>query len=63
MDTSMAGMGMDADAGDEPLQAQILSQKRLATYYGEVVIGGQPFKGGSASLIFFNARTHSSSRS
>ena len=37
--------GMDGNDGDEPLQAQILSQKRLATYYGEVHIGGQPFKG------------------
>jgi len=35
---------MGVDTGDEPLQAQILSQKRLATYYGEVHIGSQAFK-------------------
>ena len=45
LDLSVAGMDMDGGEGDEPLQAQILSQKRLATYYGEVHIGGQPFKG------------------
>jgi hypothetical protein len=39
--------GVDAD--NEPLQAQILSQKRLATYYGEVKIGGQTFNG----MFFF----------
>jgi hypothetical protein len=39
----MAAAGVDVD--DEPLQAQILSQKRLATYYGEVHLGDQPFKG------------------
>jgi len=39
----MAAAGVDVD--DEPLQAQILSQKRLATYYGEVHLGEQPFKG------------------
>jgi hypothetical protein len=32
------------DRDSEPLQVQILSQKRLATYYGEVRIGGQAFK-------------------
>jgi cathepsin D len=37
-----AGAGVDME--DEPLQAQILSQKRLATYYGQVTIGDQPFK-------------------
>jgi len=37
-----AAMGIDA--GVEPLQTQILSQKRLATYYGEVHIGSQSFK-------------------
>lgn len=39
---SAADSGVDME--DEPLQAQILSQKRLATYYGEVTIGDQPFK-------------------
>ena len=32
------------DRESEPLQVQIISQKRLATYYGEVRIGGQAFK-------------------
>jgi len=41
LDTGAVGV----DTEDEPLQAQILSQKRLATYYGEVHIGTQPFKG------------------
>jgi len=27
-----------------PLQVQLISQKRLATYYGEIRLGGQAFK-------------------
>lgn len=42
-DLGAAGVDVEADP-DAPLQAQILSQKRLATYYGQVKIGSQPFK-------------------
>jgi hypothetical protein len=54
----LAAVALPHDRDSEPLQVQILSQKRLATYYGEIRIGGQAFKGareieaGPASIRF-----------
>jgi hypothetical protein len=43
----LASLPSPHERDSEPLQVQILSQKRLATYYGEIRIGGQAFKGGT----------------